>query len=312
MHIIPDTPHPPAAPLPFDGAWIVAGTANALEVDSALVVAGVPATRSSAEQLVELVGRIDLTSLNADDTASVIRTLCERARDPLAGTGVARMRTCVAAVCVHPYFLPLARNELDGSGVRIAVVAGGFPAGLSSLRLRVAEVRECAQEGADEIDTVINRGLALEGGWELLYGELCELRDAAGDATLKVILATGELRTLENVARASRVALLAGADFIKTSTGKEAVNATFPAGLVMLRAIRDHHEHTGRRAGFKAAGGIRTTEDALAWTRLVQATLGPAAADASHFRIGASGLLDAIVAQLDGSPPHPPVDAAGY
>lgn len=230
------SPSTDASAQPFDAAWVLEGRADLDSVETTLLELDLAGTRTarSDDRILSLVPRLDLTSLNGDDTPEAIHTLCRRARGPI---GEASGALRVAAVCVHPYFLELARREVEGSGVRVAVVAGGFPFGLSTLRQRVAEVEECAAQGADEIDTVINRSLALTGEWERLHEELVALRGAAGRAMLKVILATGELGSLENVAFAARTALLAGADFVKTSTGKEAVNATFPSGLVMLLSL---------------------------------------------------------------------------
>ena len=205
----------------------------------------------------------------------------------------------MAAVCVYPFFLPVARQALLGSGVPVAVVAGGFPAGLSPLQQRIDEVRNCAAEGADEIDAVINRSLALTGEWEALFDEVAAFREAAGDIPLKMILASGELESAEIIARASRICLEAGADFLKTSTGKEAVNATFPAGRVMLAEIERFRAERARVAGFKASGGIRTPEQALEWREVVGEVMGDQGLAPHRFRIGASSLLQAIVDRLE-------------
>lgn len=257
-----------------------------------------------AAWLLRAVTLLDLTTLAGDDTPGRVRRLCAKARQPvrpdlLAALGVGGMDLRVAAVCVYPALVPTAREALEGSDVPVASVAAGFPAGLSPFPERVEEVRSCAEAGAGEIDIVITRSRVLRGEWEELYGEVRAYREAAGDAHLKVILATGELGTLRNVARASRVAMMAGADFIKTSTGKEPVNATLPVGLVMTRAVREYHEETGHRVGFKAAGGIRTAKEALAWLYLMKDELGNAWLHRDLFRFGASSLLADLERQLE-------------
>ena len=190
-------------------------------------------------------------------------------------------------------------EALEGSGIPVAAVSTGFPAGLSPFEQRVQEIRASVEAGAEEIDIVVTRAHILRGDWKALYQEVGAFREAAGDAHLKAILATGELGTLTNVARASRVALMAGADFIKTSTGKESVNATLPVGLVMARALRDYRERTGYAAGFKPAGGIRTAKDALAWLILMKEELGEPWTRPDRFRFGASSLLGDIERQLE-------------
>jgi deoxyribose-phosphate aldolase len=189
-------------------------------------------------------------------------------------------------------------DALAGSGVRAAVVSTGFPAGMSPFGLRVREIEESVAGGADEVDVVISRGLALRGDWRGVYDEVCAFRAACGDAHLKVILGTGDLGTLTNVARASVVCMMAGADFVKTSTGKEAVNATLPVGLVMCRAVREYWERTGFKVGLKPAGGIRTAKQALDWLMLVREELGAEWCVPGLFRLGASTLLGDIERQL--------------
>jgi deoxyribose-phosphate aldolase len=263
--------------------------------------------RSAAERraatLLRAVTCLDLTTLAGDDTPGTVRRLCAKARQPLRqdlveALGASALGVRVGAVCVYPALVPVAVEALAGSGVPVASVAAGFPAGQTSLRLKVEEVLGAVRDGAREIDIVISRAHVLTGNWRALYDEVRELKQAAGEARLKVILATGELGTLTNVARASVAALQAGADFIKTSTGKESVNATLPVGLVMVRAIREHFERTGQRAGFKPAGGIRTAKAALDWLILIKEELGDAWLNAERFRIGASGLLTDIERQL--------------
>jgi deoxyribose-phosphate aldolase len=223
---------------------------------------------------------LDLAALSEHETAESVRAAASRAR-----------RARVAALCVYPEHVALARDALRGSEVRVTAVAGGFPKGTSTLREKVEEIRRVIADGAQEVDVVIRASLARSGDWSGLAEELAAFRKAS-TVTLKVILRTGVLRSLDTVARASAAALLAGADFIKTSTGKERVNATLPVGLVMARAIRAHAASTGRRAGLKPSGGIRTAEQALEWMRLVEDELGADALTPERFRIGASSLLD--------------------
>lgn len=257
-----------------------------------------------AAWLLRAVGFLDLTTLEGDDTPGRVRRLCAKARSPLRpdlveALGAEELDQRVAAVCVYGSLVPVAREALEGSGIPVASVAAGFPSGLGPFRQRLEEIGRCVEAGAEEIDIVVTRSRVLRGEWERLYDEVRAFRDAAGDAHLKVILATGELGTLRNVGRASRVAMMAGADFIKTSTGKESVNATLPVGLVMARAIREYHERTGHRVGFKAAGGIRTAKQALRWLYLVKDELGDGWLDRRLFRFGASSLLADIERQLE-------------
>jgi deoxyribose-phosphate aldolase len=202
-------------------------------------------------------------------------------------------------VCVYHALVETAVEALEGSGIPVAAVSTGFPAGLAPFEQRVQEIRASLAAGAEEIDVVITRGHALTGDWPALYEEVRAFREACGDAHLKTILATGELGTLTNVARASRVCLMAGADFIKTSTGKESVNATLPVGLVMVRAIRDYRDRIGFVAGLKPAGGIRAARQALEWLILMKEELGEAWTRPDRFRFGASSLLGDIERQLE-------------
>jgi deoxyribose-phosphate aldolase len=254
--------------------------------------------------LLRAVSCIDLTTLAGDDTPGNVARLCAKARNPLrpdlaAGLGVADLRLRVAAVCVYPSLVPAAALALRGTGIPVAAVATGFPSGQLPLPERLAEIRAAVAAGAAEIDVVISRGLALRGEWEALYDEVRAFREACGPAHMKTILATGELGTLTQVARASHVCMMAGADFIKTSTGKEPVNATIPVGLVMVRAIREHLERTGRAVGLKPAGGIRAAKQALEWLVLMYEELGEAWTRPDRFRLGASGLLTDIERQLE-------------
>ena len=254
-----------------------------------------------AAWLLNAVRCIDLTTLSGDDTPDRVARLCAKARQPvdagqLRALGVDRLTT--GAVCVYPTMVSAAKRALQGSAIPVASVATGFPAGLMPLDLRLAEIRYALDMGADEIDIVISRGLALRGEWSALYDELCAMREACGPALMKAILATGELKSLTTVARASHVAMQAGADFIKTSTGKEPVNATLPVSLVMLRAIRDYRDATGVAVGFKPAGGLRTARDALNWQVLMAEELGRDWLRPDLFRIGASSLLADIERQI--------------
>lgn len=254
--------------------------------------------------LLRAVTVLDLTTLAGDDTPGRVRRLCGKARRPvrsdiLRALGVQPAEVTVAAACVYHGLVPAAREALKGSRIRVAVVSTGFPAGLSPFATRLREIEESVAAGAEEVDVVITRGLVLQGDWERLYHEVAAFRDACGGAHVKVILGTGELGTLANVKRAAMVAMMAGADFVKTSTGKEKVNATLPVGLVMARAIRDHFRATGIRVGLKAAGGLGTAKDALAWLTLVKEELGDAWMHPDLFRIGASSLLADIERQLE-------------
>ena len=257
-----------------------------------------------AAWLLRAVTVIDLTTLAGDDTPGNVRRLCGKACRPvradlLETLGASALPIRCGAVCVYHALVPAAVEALAGSGVPVAAVSAGFPAGLSPLAQRVAEVRASVEAGAAEIDIVITRGHVLGARWQALHDEVRLFREACGAARLKVILGAGELATLTNVARASRVAMLAGADFIKTSTGKEAVNATLPVGLVMVRAIREYQERTGIAVGFKPAGGIRSAKTALDWMILMKEELGDEWLRPARFRLGASGLLTDIERQLE-------------
>jgi len=247
---------------------------------------------------------MDLTTLAGDDTDGRVRRLCAKARRPVRGDllehmGAAQLPIRVAAVCVYHAFVKVALDALQGSGIPVAAVSTGFPAGLTPFEQRIAEIRASVEAGAEEIDIVISRRLVLTENWATLYDEVRAMREACGDAHIKTILATGELGTLRNVSRASLVCMMAGADFVKTSTGKENVNATLPVGLVMARAIREYHERTGHLVGLKAAGGIRTAREALDWLFLVKDELGDRWMHSDLFRFGASALLTDIERQLE-------------
>jgi len=235
----------------------------------------------------------DLTTLEGGDSPGRVRSLCAKALHPLPGRPEVGP---VAAVCVYPDLVAVARGAV-GDRVHVASVATGFPAGRTDLELKLAETRRAVADGADEIDMVIDRGAFLAGRYGQVFDEICRIKEACGEAHLKVILETGELRTYDNVRRASRIALLAGADFIKTSTGKVAVNATLPVVLLMLEAVRDHYLETGRVVGVKAAGGIRTAKDALRYLVLVNETCGDRWMNPAGFRFGASSLLNDLLMQ---------------
>ena len=247
---------------------------------------------------------MDLTTLSGDDTPGNVRRLCAKARNPLRGElltalGAEDLGITVGAVCVYHALVPTAVEALEGSNIPVAAVSTGFPAGLSPVAQRLAEIRESVAAGAREIDIVITRAHVLTGNWEALYDEVRSFRDACADAHMKAILATGELATLTNVARASVVAMQAGSDFIKTSTGKEGVNATLPFGIVMCRMIREYFDHTGFAVGFKPAGGIRTAKQSLEYLYLMKEELGDRWLRPDLFRYGASALLTDIERQLE-------------
>ncbi|MGA0540569.1 deoxyribose-phosphate aldolase [Neotabrizicola sp. VNH66] len=257
-----------------------------------------------AAWLINAIRCIDLTTLSGDDTADRVRRLCAKARQPLAphildGLGLTGPSLTTGAVCVYPTMVPHAVAALEGTGIPVASVATGFPAGLMPLHLRLEEIRWAVAQGADEIDIVITREHVLTGNWQALYDEVAAMRQACGDAHLKAILATGDLQTLRNVYAASMVSMQAGADFIKTSTGKEGVNATIPVSLVMVRALRDYLDATGHRIGFKPAGGMKSAKDAMNWQFLMKEEMGRDWLEPHLFRLGASSMLGDIERQLE-------------
>ena len=256
-----------------------------------------------AAWLVKALQCIDLTTLAGDDTPNRVHRLCEKAKRPLREDLISNLglneAPKVGAICVYPTMVSHAVKALRGSGIPVASVATGFPTGLTPLPLRLAEIKYAVDEGAEEIDIVINRALVLSQDWQALYDEICAMRAACGAAHMKAILATGDLKTLRNVYKASMVAMQAGADFIKTSTGKEDVNATLPVSLIMLRALRDYGEHTGFKIGFKPAGGLKTAKDAMSWQILMNEECGRPWLEPDLFRIGASSMLADIERQLE-------------
>jgi deoxyribose-phosphate aldolase len=254
--------------------------------------------------LLRAITCMDLTTLSGDDTDERVRRLCAKGRQPIRQDlvkllGIESLQIKVAAICVYHSFVETALRALEGSGIKVAAVSTGFPAGLSPLDERVAEIRRSVEAGAHEIDVVITRAHVFGGRWQALFDEIATFKAACGNTYMKVILGTGDLLTLRNVARASMVAMMAGADFIKTSTGKEAVNATLPVGLLMGRAIREYAQHTGMAVGFKPAGGIRTAKQSIEWLTLMKEELGASWLNAKLFRLGASAMLTDIERQLE-------------
>jgi deoxyribose-phosphate aldolase len=295
----------PGFPLELDWVREVAINRSAVERRSATI-----GTRRTVKKewqaawLLRAVTLMDLTTLAGDDTPGYVQRLCAKAaspvrRDILVALGMEPRRIHTAAVCVYHQLVPAAVHALRGTDIPVAAVSTGFPAGLSPLPQRIEEIRASVAAGAREIDVVITRAYVLNGEWEALYHEVRAFREACGEAHIKVILGTGELSTLRNIARASMIAMMAGADFIKTSTGKEPVNAVLPTGLVMARMIREYHHRTGHRVGFKPAGGIRTAKQALEWMMLMKEELGTEWLTPDMFRFGASSLLSDIERQLE-------------
>ena len=259
---------------------------------------------NQAAWLLKAITLMDLTTLSGDDTVARVRRLCSKARQPISinlekELGIESLNLSVAAVCVYHDMLDAAKQAIKGSSINLAAVSTGFPAGLSPLPLRLQEIEYSVNEGANEIDIVISRRHVLEGNWKALYEEVKMCREQCGDAHMKTILATGELGNLTNIAKASQICMMAGADFIKTSTGKESVNATLPVSLVMVRMIRDYYIKTGISVGFKAAGGISDTKTALLYMTMIREELGRRWLEPDLFRFGASSLLGDIERQLD-------------
>src|SRR6187431_3844880 len=252
--------------------------------------------RESKVQALELAVRMmDLTTLEGQDTAGKVAALCSKAMRPDPSDLTV---PSVAAVCVYPNLVATAKERLGSSGVKVASVATAFPSGQSPIEIKVAETRAVVELGADEVDMVIDRGAFLSGRYSRVYDEIVRVKEACGDAHLKVILETGELGTYDNVRRASLLAIAAGADFIKTSTGKVSPAATLPVSLVMLEAIRDVYEETGRIVGFKPAGGVRSAKQAIQHLVLVHETLGPDWMTPDLHRFGASSLLNDVLMQI--------------
>ncbi|HRE48295.1 MAG TPA: deoxyribose-phosphate aldolase [Aggregatilineales bacterium] len=292
--------------MPLDLGWVneVRINKSAVERRAATLITRRTVKKDwQAAWLLRAITLIDLTTLAGDDTPGNVQRLCAKARQPvraelLTALGAGGLGIKVGAVCVYHNLVSTAVDALRGSGIPVAAVSTGFPAAQTPLRLKVEEIKESVAAGAAEIDVVISRAPVLRGEWSALYDEVAAFRQACGEAHLKVILAVGELGTLRHIGQASLVAMMAGADVIKTSTGKEAVNALLTNGLVMVRAIRDYHERTGYKIGFKPAGGIRAAKGALDWLILMKEELGNAWTHPILFRLGASALLTDIERQL--------------
>jgi deoxyribose-phosphate aldolase len=293
--------------IPLNLDWVEEVRVNRSAVERR--AATIPARRTvkkehQAAWLLRAIACMDLTTLSGDDSAERVKRLCAKARNPLQrqlveNFGIEELGLTTGAVCVYHTFVETAVRELEGSGITVAAVSAGFPAGLSPLSERVQEIRRSIEAGASEIDIVITRAHVFNGEWQALYDEVAAFKETCGPIHMKAILGTGDLMTLRNVARASWVAMMAGADFIKTSTGKESVNATLPVSLVMVRCIREYAERTGMAVGFKPAGGIRTAKQSLDWLAMMKDELGRPWLEPSLFRFGASGMLADIERQLE-------------
>ena len=290
----------------LDLDWVTGTQVNRSAVERR--TATLPTRRSvkktwQAAWLLRAVTCIDLTTLAGDDSPGRVRRLCAKARQPLRpdllkALGAEAFNITTGAVCVYPAMVPYAVEALEGTQIPVASVATGFPTGLTPMPQRIAEIKQAVADGAREIDIVITRHHVLTGNWPALYAEIQQFRAACGNAHMKTILGVGDLATLQQIYRASMVAMMAGADFIKTSTGKEAVNATLENSLVMVRAARDYLERTGYKIGFKPAGGIQTAKQALAWQFLMKEELGNDWLKPDLFRFGASSLLTDLERQL--------------
>ncbi|MGR3615025.1 MAG: deoxyribose-phosphate aldolase [Paracoccaceae bacterium] len=303
--LLPQVAEPRNPGMELDLDWVRAVQANTSAIERR--AATLPGRRSvkkdfQAAWLLRAISCMDLTTLSGDDTRGRVRRLCAKARQPVRADILAALDMqglTTGAVCVYHDMIETAVEALEGTGIPVAAVSTGFPAGLSPFHLRVAEIEESVKAGAHEIDIVISRRSVLTGDWQALYYEMKAFRAACGDAHVKAILATGELGSLRNVARASLVCMMAGADFIKTSTGKESVNATLPVSLVMIRAIRDYYDRTGYRVGYKPAGGISKAKDSVVYLSLMKDELGDRWLQPDLFRFGASSLLGDIERQLE-------------
>jgi deoxyribose-phosphate aldolase len=282
-------------PLPFDVTRVPRVDAVGIEERAAALGKRSIKKASKTAGIKLAISVLDLTTLEGKDSEGKVRQLCQKAMRPLPGDPSVPH---VAAICVYPNLVAVARDALAGSGVKVASVASGFPAGLVPLSAKLEDTRIAVEAGADEIDMVIDRGAFLSGDYEKVASEIIAIKDACGDAHLKVILETGELETYDNVRKASRLAMTYGADFIKTSTGKINPAATPGVVLVMLEAIRDFYFETGRRVGMKPAGGIKTSKQALHLLVLVKETLGDAWLTPDLFRIGASTVTNDLLMQL--------------
>jgi len=303
--LVPQHGHARNPGMALDLDWVAAVQANTSAIERrAATIGGRRSVKKDwqAAWLLKAISLIDLTTLSGDDTPGRVQRLCAKARQPVRAEMLEALGLpglTVGAVCVYHDMVETAVRALEGTEIPVAAVSTGFPAGLSPWHLRIAEIGESVKAGAKEIDIVISRRHVLTGNWPALYEEMREMRAACGPAHVKAILATGELQTLRNVARASLVCMMAGADFIKTSTGKEAVNATLPVSLTMIRAIRDYEARTGFKVGYKPAGGIAKAKDALLYLALMKDELGMPWLQPDLFRFGASSLLGDIERQLE-------------
>ena len=300
-------PHDGNPGMPLDLDWVMSAHINRSAVERR--TATLPARRSvkkewQAAWLLRAITCIDLTTLAGDDTPGRVKRLCAKAKQPmrpdiLEALGVADQKITVGAVCVYPNRVREAVDALQGTGIPVAAVAAGFPAGQTPIPQRIGEIEQAIEAGAREIDIVISRNHVLTGNWQALYDEIRQFRETCGkSAHMKTILATGDLGTLKQVYQASLVAMMAGTDFIKTSTGKESVNATLEFGLVMARSIREYRHRTGIKVGFKPAGGISIAKQTLVWQALMKEELGDEWLLPNLFRIGASSLITDLERQL--------------
>jgi len=294
------------------GTAFHAGWLDTIRVNKSAVErrTGTIGTRRSVKKEAQLafmlkaISCIDLTTLAGDDTPGRVKRLCQKAmnpvrRDVMQALGAGDIRLTTGAVCVYHEMVPTAVAALEGSGVPVAAVSTGFPAGLAPMKTRLEEIRRSIEAGAKEIDIVVTRAHVLSGNWEALYDEVKAFKEACGSILMKSILATGEHGNLTQVGKASMVAMMAGSDFIKTSTGMEGVNATLPVSLVMIRQIREFYERTGQRVGYKPAGGIKTAKDAVVYLTLIKEELGREWLAPELFRFGASSLLGDLERQLE-------------
>ena len=302
---LPQIAHARNPGMALDLDWVASVQVNTSAIERrAATLGGRRAVKKDfqAAWLCKAVSCIDLTTLAGDDTAGRVKRLAAKARQPVSAGLLDQLGLpdlTVGAVCVYHDMVAAAVHALEGSGIPVAAVSTGFPAGLSPYHLRIAEIGESVKAGAQEIDIVISRRHVLTQNWQALYDEMRDMRAACGGAHVKAILATGELGTLRNVARASLVCMMGGADFIKTSTGKEPVNATLPVTLTMVRCIREYEERTGIKVGYKPAGGISKAKDALLYQALMKDELGHPWLQPDLFRFGASSLLGDIERQLE-------------
>ena len=302
---LPQVTHQRNQAMPLDLDWVASVQANTSAIERrAATLGGRRSVKKEfqAAWLLKAISLIDLTTLSGDDTEGRVKRLCAKARQPVAPAMLDKLGMqglTTGAVCVYHEMVETAVRALEGTSIPVAAVSTGFPAGLSPYRLRIAEIGESVRAGAREIDIVISRRHVLTQDWQALYDEMAEMRAECGEAHVKAILATGELGSLRNVARASLVCMMAGADFVKTSTGKEAVNATLPVSLTMIRCIRDYQDRTEFKVGYKPAGGISKAKDALVYLALMKDELGHPWLQPDLFRFGASSLLGDIERQLE-------------